>query len=229
MKRLRLFIESGIILPFVVIVALYLYTEPIYAAALLGAWPVSAIAFYDRFVNVSLVSFDKKGTWQDSYRVLKREGVTWQYLRLPVKNSGFAPARNCTVALKVLKRPQKNGENCPAPSAETKALTWIAPRVEDRHTIPPRGGTATLAVVIDDTSVTSEARSKLADNKWGPLTVWAGTNEVVVTMSPATRGNDAFCKGDYDIEVTVFPENGAPKSETFKLHVDSDWCKTSLT
>ncbi len=231
MKRFWLFVVIGIVLPILVLVVavLYHFTEPIYVAAFLGAWPVSAIAVYDRFVNVSLVSFDKKGYWKDSYRVLNRGGATWRYLRLPVKNFGFAPAINCTVTLRVLKRPQKNGENCPAPSAETKALTWIAPRVEDRHTIPPRRGTATLAVVIDDTSVTNEARSGLVESEWGPLTVWAGTNEVVVTMSPITRGDDAFCKGDYDIKITVFPENGSPKSEKFKLHVDSDWNKTSLT
>ena len=56
----------------------------------------------------------------------------------------------------------------------------------------------------------------------------AGTNEVFA-MSPATRFQDAFCQGDYEIEVTVFPENGAPKTETFNLHVDSNWGSTSLT
>ncbi|MBI4266866.1 MAG: hypothetical protein HY668_00665 [Chloroflexi bacterium] len=236
MKRFWLFIGIGIVIEIVllivVIAVLNLPINQIYVAAFLGAWPVAAIAFYDRFVNVSLVSFDKKGWWKDSPLVINRGGVTWHYLRLPVKNSGFAPARNCTVELRVLERPQKNGESCPSPSLEPKALIWVAPRVEDRHTIPPRRGTAWLAIVIDDKSIAREARSGAVDNKvykkWGPLTVWAGTNEVF-TMSPATRAQDAFRKGDYKIELTVFPENGDPKTEIFKLHVDSDWNKTCLT
>ncbi|MBI2852927.1 MAG: hypothetical protein HYX84_07500 [Chloroflexi bacterium] len=230
MKRFWLFIGTGVVLPIVVILVLYRFTEPIYVAAFLGAWPVSAIAFYNHFVNVSLVSFDKKGIWKDSKKMIDRGGATWHFLRLPVKNTGFAPARNCTLELRVLKRPEKNGESCPAPSPEPKALIWIAPRVEDRHTIPPRGGTAILATVIDDTSVASTARSGVVDNKWGPLTTWAGTNEVfAMPLGPALRGEDAFYEGDYKIKLTVFPENGASKSETFKLHVDSDWSKTSLT
>lgn len=212
-----------------VVAVLYHFTEPIYVAAFLGAWPVSAIAFYDHFVNVSLVACDKRGIWEDSLRMIDREGVTWRFVRLPVKNSGFAPARNCTAELTVLSRPQKNGQSCPAPSSETKALTWVAPRREDRHTIPSREGTAALAIVIDDTSVTNATRSSWhAANAWGPLAVWAGTNEVFA-MPPATRAQDAFCQGDYKIKVTVYPENGAPKSDTFKLHVDSDWSKTSLS
>ncbi|MBI2830939.1 MAG: hypothetical protein HYX79_01620 [Chloroflexi bacterium] len=231
MKRFWLFIGIGIVLPiFVIVIAvLRLSIEPIYVAAFLGAWPVSAIAVYEHFVNVSLVAFDKGRIWRDSLQVIDRGGVTWHSLRLPVKNSGFAPARNCTLELRVLKRPKKNGECCPAPSAETKALTWVAPKVEDRHTIPPRGGTATLAIVIDDTSVASTARCLWhGANDWGPLTLWAGTHEVFA-MSPATRAQDAFCQGDYEIQVTVLPENGAPKLEKFKLHVDSVWSKTSLT
>ena len=229
MKRLWLFIGTGVVLPIVVILVLYCYTEPIYVAAFLGAWPVSAIAFYDHFVNVSLVTFNRRSVWKDSLQMINRGGVTWNFLRLPVENSGFAPARNCTAELRVLKRPGQASQSCPAPSAETKVLTWVAPKLEDRHTIPSRRGTATLAIVIDDTSVASTARSSWhAANAWGPLTLWAGTNEVFA-MSPATRAQDAFCQGDYEIEVTVFPENGAPKTETFKLHVDSNWGSTSLT
>lgn len=233
MKRFWLFIVIVIVLPILVLVfaVLYRFTEPIpiFVAGFLGAWPVAAIAVYDHFVNVSLVTCDKRSIWKDSLQVIDRGGVTWHYLRLPVKNSGFAPARNCTAELKVLRRPQKNGEPCPAPSTETKALTWVAPRREDIHTIPSRRGTAALAIMIDDTSIGPQARSIWDRAKdWGPLTLWAGTNEVFA-MSPAQRAQDAFCQGDYKIEVTVFPENGAPKSDTFELHVDSDWSETSLT
>lgn len=229
MRRFWLFIGIGVVLPIVVILVLYRFTEPIYVAAFLGAWPVSAIAFYNHFVNVSLVTFDRRSVWKDSLQMINRGGVTWNFLRLPVENSGFAPARNCTAELRVLRRPGQANQSCPAPSAESKALTWVAPRLEDRHTIPSRGGTAALAIVIDDTSVASTTRSSWhAANAWGPLTLWAGTNEVFA-MSPATRAQDAFCQGDYEIEVAVFPENGAPKAETFKLHVDSNWCSVSLT
>jgi hypothetical protein len=129
----------------------------------------------------------------------------------------------------VTKRPQKDGDSCLTPSTELKALTWVAPEVKYRHTIPSRRGTATLAIVIDDTSIDCRVRSSWhAANNWGPLILWAGTNEVF-TMSPTNRKQDAFCQGDYEIEVTIFPENGAPKTETFKLHVDPDWKRTSLT
>jgi len=227
-KRFRLFMIIGVALPIVIIFVLHRFTEPIYVAAFLGAWPVSAVAFYDHFVNVSAVKFDKQRVWKDSLQMINRGGVTWNFLRLPVENSGFAPAKNCTAELEVTKRPGQASQNCPAPSAEPKALTWVSPKLEDKHTIPSRRGTAALAIVIDDTSVPSTARSWHAVNDWGPLTLWAGTTEVFA-MPPATRTQDAFCQGDYEIKVTVFPENGSPKNETFKLHVDSVWNRTSLT
>jgi len=228
MKRLWQSLVIGTGLAIVVIVVLYRFTEPIYVAAFLGAWPAFVIALYDRFVNVALVTFDKKSIRKDSLQVVDRGGVTWSFLRLPVKNSGFAPARNCTAELRVLRRPQRNGQSCAAPSVETKDLKWSASNPRESRTIPSRRGSAIIDVLIDDTSITPTARSWHGANDWGPLTLWAGTHEVF-SMSPSRRAQDAFCQGDYEIEVTIFPENGAPKPETFTLHVGSDWDSTSLT
>lgn len=115
MKRLWQFIGIGSGLAITIIVVLYYFTEPIYVAAFLGAWPVFVIALYDRFVNVPIISFQKHSVQKNSLQVVDRGGVTWNFLRLPAKNSGFAPARSCTAELRVLRRPQRNGQGCPAP------------------------------------------------------------------------------------------------------------------
>lgn len=227
MKRLWQFFGIVIGLAIVVIVVLYYFTEPIFIAAFLGAWPALSIALYDRFVNVALLSFDKNHISKDSLQVIDKGGVTWGFIRLPIKNSGFAPARNCTAELKVSRRGQQNGQDCPVPSFETKRLAWSASNHEESRTIPPRRGSAIIDVLIDDTSIRQTASLWYGSAEWGPLTIWAGTPEVFA-MSPGKRAQDAFCQGDYEIEVTVFPENGAPKSHTFKLHVASDWNMTSL-
>lgn len=229
MKRLWQFVGIGTGLAVTIILVLYYFTEPIFVAAFLGAWPAFVIAYYDRFVNVPLISFDKKGIRKDSLQVIDRGGVIWTFLRLPVNNSGFAPARNCTAELKVLRRPQQNNYSCPAPFDEPKALKWSGRNPRESHTIPSRRGSAIIDILVDDTSIAPANRSTWHGAKdWGPLTLWAGTHEVFA-MSPATRAQDAFCQGNYEIEVTIFPENGAPKSEIFKLYVDALWGKTSLT
>ncbi len=74
MKRLRLFIGIGIILPIAVIVVFYYRTEPIYVAAFLGAWPAFAIALYNGFVNVPLVTFDKENIRKILSQLLIGEG-----------------------------------------------------------------------------------------------------------------------------------------------------------
>jgi len=48
-------------------------------------------------------------------------------------------------------------------------------------------------------------------------------------MSPSQRAQDGFCVGNYEVEITVFPDNGAPKSEKFMLSVAPEWGGTSLT
>lgn len=229
MKRLWLYVGIGSGLAVAVVVVLYYFTEPIFIAAFLGAWPAFIIALYDRFVNVPLISFDKNSIRKDSLQVIDRGGVVWTFLRLPVKNSGFAPARNCRAELRVLRRPQQNGQSCPAPYDEPKSIKWSGGNPRESYTIPSRRGSAIIDILIDDTSINLVNRSTWhGATDWGPLTLWAGTHEVFA-MSPATRSQDAFCQGNYEIEVTIFPENGAPKSENFKLYVDALWGKTSLT
>jgi len=229
MKRLWQFVGIGTLLAVVIIVVLYYYTQPIFIAAFLCAWPAFVIALYDRFVNVPLISFDKKSVRKDSLQVIDRGGVTWNFLRLSIKNSGFAPAKNCTAELRVLRRPQRNGQSCPAPFDEPKGLKWSGSNPRETRTIPSRKGSAIIDVLLDDTSLTPATRSTWhGANDWSPLSLWAATHDVYM-MSPSRRAQDAFCQGDYEIEMTIFPENGSPRSETFKLYIDPDWGRTSLT
>jgi hypothetical protein len=229
MKRLWLYVGIGSGLAIAVIVLLYYFTQPIFIAAFLGAWPAFIIALYDRFVNVPLISFDKKSIRKDSLQVIDRGGVVWNFLKLPINNSGFAPARNCRAEIRVLSRPRQNDQNCPAPYDEPKGLKWSGSNPRESYTIPSRRGSAIIDLLIDDTSITPVNRSSWhGASNWGPLTLWAGTHEVFA-MSPLSRAQDAFCQGNYEIEVTIFPENGAPKSAKFKLYVDALWGKTSLT
>ena len=229
MKRLWLFVGIGTGLAVAIIVVLYYFTEKIYLAAFLGAWPAFVIALYDRFVNGPTISFDKKSVRKDSLQVVDRGGVTWKFLRLSIKNSGFAPAQNCTAELKVLKRPKRNGQSCPAPFDEPKGLIWSGSNPRETRTIPSRKGSAIIDVLLDDTSLTPAVRLTWhGATDWGPLSLWAATHDVY-SMSPGRRAQDAFCQGDYEIEITVFPENGSPKSERLKLHIDPDWDRTSLT
>jgi hypothetical protein len=229
MKRLWQFLGIGSGLAIVIVVVLYYFTEKIYLAAFLGAWPAFIIALYDRFVNVPLISFDKSSIRKDSLQVIDKGGVTWNFLRLSIRNSGFAPAKNCTAELKVLTRPQQNGQSCPAPFDEPKGLKWSGSNPREARTIPSRKGSAIIDVFLDDTSLSSAVRSTWHGAKdWGPLNLWAATHDVYLT-SPINRAQDAFCQGNYEIEITIYPENGAPKTEKFKLYIDAIWGKTSLT
>jgi len=228
MKRLWQFVGIGTLLAVIIIVVLYRYTQPIFIAAFLGAWPAFVIALYDRFVNVPLISFEKHTIQKNSLQVVDRGGVTWNFLRLTIRNSGFAPAKNCTAELRILGRPQRNNLHCPAPFDEPKGLKWSGSNPKEPRTIPSRKGSVILDVFLDDASLMSATRSTWhGASEWGPLTLWAATHDVYV-MSPGQRAQDAFCQGDYKVEITIFPENGAPKSETFTLHVDSVWDRTSL-
>jgi len=229
MKRLWQFVGIGSGLAIIIIVVLYHFTQPIFIAAFLGAWPAFIIAIYDRFVNVPLISFDKQNIRKDSLQVIDRGGVIWNFLRLSIKNSGFAPAKNCTAELRVLRRPQQSGQSCPAPFDEPKGLKWSGSNPKETRTIPSRKGSAIIDVLLDDTSIALTARSTWRGAKdWGPLTLWIATHDVYM-MSPSQRAQDAFCQGNYEVEITIFPVNGAPKSEIFKLYIDPLWSKTSLT
>jgi len=228
MMRLWQFIGVGIGLAIIIIVVLYRFTQPIFVAAFLGAWPAFVIALYDRFVNVPLIAFERHTVQKISLQVVDRGGVIWNFLRLNIKNSGFAPAKNCTAELRILRRPQQNSQSCPAPFDEPKGLKWAGSNPREARTIPSRKGSAILDVLLDDTSLVPSARGWHGASDWGSLTLWAATHDVYI-MSPSQRAQDAFCQGDYEVEITIFPENGAPKSETFRLHIDSIWDMTSLT
>lgn len=181
MKRLWQFVAIGSILAIIIILLLYYFTQPIFIAAFLGAWPAFIIALYDRFVNVPLISFDKKNIRKDSLEVINRNGVIWNFLRLSVNNSGFAPAKNCTAELKVLRRPKRNGRNCPAPFDEPKGLKWSGSNPKETRTIPSRKGSAIIDVLLDDTSITPETRlTWYGAKEWGPLTLWVATNDVYI-------------------------------------------------
>jgi hypothetical protein len=226
--RLCQYIILNSVLAFLVIWILYRYTEPIFIAAFLGAWPAFIIAVYDRFVNVPILNARDRGVHKDSLQVMDRGGVTWNFLRLSITNSGFAVARNCTAELRVLKRPLIGDQSCPAPYDEPKGLKWSGSNPKEPRSIPSRKGEAIIDVLLDDTTMPHATRSSWhANDTWGPLVCWAATHDVYL-MQPVQRSQDAFCQGDYEVEIVVYPENGSPKALRYKLHIDVNWGRVSL-
>jgi len=211
----------------IILILYFLAREPIFIAAFLGAWPAFVVALYQLYVNVPIIEIDSKPE-KSTLPVIDRKGVVWSFLRLSIKNSGFAAVKNCTAELSVISRPQQGDRVCYAPSDEPKGLKWSGWGIREPRTIAPRKGRVFLDVLIDDTSVPSKDRYSWHEaNIWGPLTVWAATPEANAA-GPGYRFQDAFCLGDYEIEITILPENGSPKSASFTLHVDSNWENTQL-
>jgi hypothetical protein len=205
---------------------------PLFVSALLGAWPAAAISVYDRIVNVPLLDiyFDSQNVHvhKPSLQVVDRGGTIWNHLRVEVKNSGFAPARDCRAELRVVKRPTLSGQMCPAPSNEPKRIIWSGYYSGEPQTIPSRRGKALLEVLLNDTGIPQKTRMIWHDAKtWGPVIAWVATYDVI-KLGPQLRLQDAFCAGTYQIEIDVFPENGTPKGKVYCLQVNSDWDKVSL-
>jgi hypothetical protein len=218
----------GSLLAVTIILILYFRTgEPIYIAAFLGAWPAFVVALYQIYVNVPIIEIETKPQ-KSTLPIIDRKGVIWSFLTLIIKNSGFAAAKNCTAELSIISRPKQGGHICPAPSDEPKGLKWSGWGIREPRTIAPRKGRVFLDVLIDDTSIPFDGRASWHEaNIWGPLMVWAATHEVIAS-APGYRFQDAFCIGDYEVEITILPENGSPKSASFILHVDSNWENTQL-
>jgi len=110
-------------------------------------------------------------------------------------------------------RPQKNHSECPAPAREPKGLKWAGSAAFATRNIYPRGGEAIVDVLIVDRTLSRENRMNWgtdADSKnRGPLVAWAATHDVWRDR-PENRKQDWFCQGNYEIEITVFAENGRP-------------------
>ena len=230
MKRLWQFIVLNVVLAASCIPLLYYGVGPIGAAAFLGAWPAFIIAIYDRFVNVPVLEIvfdiDKPFIHRPSFKMLPR-GTTWNFLRVLVRNTGFSVARNCTAELRIMKRPQKGDQDCPAPADDPKGLKWAGSNPRELRSIPARRGEAILDVLLDDTTIPTQNRTWHMAATWGPLIAWAATHSVY-TYGPLQRAQDAFCQGDYEVDITIFPENGAPKSRRYTLHVDTNWSNVHL-
>lgn len=232
MKRIWQYVGINTLIAVLCIPALYFSIGDIGIAAFLGAWPAFIIATYDRFVNRPDLSFsyNNKNTimYKPELQRIDKNGHIWHYLRIVVKNSGMSMAKNCTAELRVKKYPTKDGLICSAPANEPKALLWAGVDDESRN-IPARKGEATLNVLVEDTYVNEQLRMKWADaEKWGPLRLWVANRFVCNVMIPEHRLQDAFCEGDYNIEIIVFPENGKPASQSFKLHIAHEWIDTTL-
>jgi hypothetical protein len=226
--RLRIFIAINVICAFAIFPLLYFFVGIVAAAAFLGAWPVSAIAIYDRIINVPIIGFKENGILKNSFPITDRKGNIWNFLRVTIVNSGLAAAKECTAELRVLKWPRSGGQVCPVPTNETKALKWAGSKPGEKRGIPSRRGEAILDVFVDDTSIAQNIRSVwYAANTWGPIAIWAATPDVY-QYTPQTRGQDAFCQGTYDVEITIYPENGNPQSKKYELKVDADWSNTLL-
>ena len=230
MVRLLVFLGLNVSFATAAVVTWVILKQPIVSAAIIGAWPVFLIAIYDRFVNAPTlqVLFDAQNpdVSRPSLTMLPQRAV-WNFLRVFVRNSGFSVARNCTAELRVLQRPSRGGQVCPTPADEPKGLIWAGKNPGQPCDIP-RKGEAILNVLLDDTSITQAARTgwHLA-HIWGPLTAWAATHDVFL-LGPLQRAQDAFCQGTYIVEITVFPENGTPKSGRYHLTVNSNWGNVTL-
>lgn len=230
MKRLWQFIALNIVLAALCIPLLYYRVGPIGAAAFLGAWPAFIIAIYDRFVNSPILElvFDinKPFLHRPSLEMLPK-GTTWNFLRVLVRNTGFSVARNCTAELRIIKWPKNGNQDCPAPADEPKGLKWAGSNPRELRSIPARRGEAILDVLLNDTGISSQARTWHMADTCGPLIAWAATHDVYA-LGPLKRAQDAFCQGDYEVDITIFPENGTPKSKKYKLHVDTNWSNVHL-
>lgn len=159
-------------------------------------------------------------------------GTIGRYLRLLVKNEGYAAAINVECKVKVKDRPKINGKICQAPSREYdtfKSVTW-AGTPKDKRMIP-QGGNAIIDLII----MYMLPDGNLFEGDWhetrtfGPVIAWFATPDVVDPRAgPLKSRQDGLCQGMYTIEIAILAENSKPLTKKYKLIINKNWNEVSL-
>jgi hypothetical protein len=156
------------------------------------------------------------------------------YLRLRVRNTGLAAARDCVFQVRFIKWPCPTG--CHAPSDEYvdwQDVTWadglpsivIRPndvRYANIVMMPLQGGKACF-------SITQWNLENQCGSRCGPIIAWIAKREIFdPRLGCAARLQDGLVPGEYVIDVQVTCRNGQETVRGLRLRVDQDWGFTDI-
>ena len=146
-----------------------------------------------------------------------------KFLRVQVKNEGKRIATNCKGSITLINC--RNG--CTGPSRDRKTLRWEPGVVQ--QTLPPKGGEEMLDVVFSDSTpfVHPGITCGVSQNPQGATFHAYMSTTDSVGVFPA-RGGDAFCEGNFEIEILVRCDEGYHAAARFLVHVSSNYLALSM-
>lgn len=174
------------------------------------------------------------------------ENVMWVdrlHLRVLVKNIGQKVAKSCYASIQIEKGGRLDG--CKPFSGEPKPLRWVSSigAIETTIDIAPHGGEQALDVIFSDnfrayalledacglekSNSISSTCLRTTLSKGAPLRAYAATP--TASKFPWRRNQDGFCKGRFNIMLTVYGENVRPIAKAYTLIVGEKWNEITMT
>jgi hypothetical protein len=243
MEYKRKFIIFIIIFGFLLSVVFYsLYraaTTPYVAlvGALLGGI-IALIPFsYINFVenpNLKIIwdSDEKKNDIHSPSMTILRGQTTVErkHIRVIVRNDGKKVAKSCCATIHIEEDGRVDG--CISFSSEPKDLKWVTPfgNNETTRDIYPHGGEQYLEVIFADNHEPYSLEGgicKIDRKEKAPL--WAYASTPLAFGNPFNRNQDGFCKGRFNIGLTVYSETAKPVRERFQLNITGKWDTISVS
>lgn len=208
------------------------HISEILIAAAIGAWPPLSMALW-RFVDIPMlrIRFDPDSDICKFQFPLISTGLG--FLRLEVVNDGRTAAKNCEIKVRLPKsgRPSHDHKPCEAPSEEFETWMGVSWAGTNSHglTTPPGGNAIANILVTPESRIPYNGEKWRGSSDWGNLMAWVSTFPVTYPENSFTdRIQDGVCVGDYQIDIGIFPHNGASFIKTYKLVVRSVWAQTLL-
>jgi hypothetical protein len=156
------------------------------------------------------------------------------YLRLRVRNTGLAAARDCVFQVRIARWPSNCPANCHAPSDEYvdwQDVTW-ADRLPSIVIRPNDVRYANIAMIPLQNARACLPAPWQCDNQvnpCGPIIAWIAKREIFdLRLGCTARLQDGLVAGEYVIDVQVTCRNGQETVRGLRLRVDQDWGFTDI-
>jgi len=201
-------------------------------ATAFGTIAYASFLFWEKFIEVPEIEIlyepDKiPDLHRPQYDIFDERGkfARRQYCIVVIRNKGEKVAKNCRASI----RRVKSEEGCFAFSKEPKPLQWQHAQFDQPRDIAPSGmETLLFAFAQENYAVEILAPWCKYEKENAHIRAWAATPRTNSEIQPRWHLQDGFCQGNFEVELTVYVENGKPVSAKFELRISERWSNLQM-